>query len=73
MKQFVQDRRKAFVLDLIKDSALPGYRVGFELGFREEQSFYRWVKETFGMRWTELCRLHGDGATDGGGKRSSRG
>jgi methylphosphotriester-DNA--protein-cysteine methyltransferase len=73
IKKYIQGRRKEFILDAVRNSAPSGYEVGFELGFQEEQSFYRCVKKSFGMTWTELCGLHRDGVQDPRRGRRSQG
>jgi methylphosphotriester-DNA--protein-cysteine methyltransferase len=59
---FVREKRKEFVVSELRRGDLFAYELARELGYREEQSFTRWVKSTFGVSWTELCRRHRDGS-----------
>ncbi len=59
--RFVQERRKEYVQSELQRVDLFAYELVRELGYREEQSFTRWVKKAFGMSWTELCCRYRDG------------
>jgi AraC-like DNA-binding protein len=57
---YVQEKRKEYVVFMVRTTGCYSYEAARELGYQEEHSFTRWVKNAFGMSWTELCRLHRD-------------
>lgn len=44
------------MIKLVREGKLLGYQIALEIGFREVHSFYRWVKQAFGVSFRELCR-----------------
>jgi len=55
-KQYVNQRRKDLVIQLVMEGQSLGYQIALEIGFREEHSFYRWFKKAFGVTFREYCR-----------------
>jgi AraC-like DNA-binding protein len=58
--RYVLEKRKDYVVFMVCTKDCYAYELAQEFGYREEHSFTRWVKSTFGVGWTELCRLHRD-------------
>ena len=54
VKAFVDEKRKQYVLQTIKDSNPFAYEIGAELGFSNDLAFYRWVKRAFGIPFAQL-------------------
>ena len=54
VKQFVDQRRKGYVIFKLSDRAVFGYEIGTELGFVNDLAFYRWVKRAFRVSFVEL-------------------
>jgi methylphosphotriester-DNA--protein-cysteine methyltransferase len=53
-KQFVDERRKAYVVSRLTKKSAFGYEIGEELGFANGRAFYRWVQRAFGVSFAEL-------------------
>jgi AraC-like DNA-binding protein len=51
---FVNERRKEHVVRRITEGGVYAYQIGFELGFRSDWSFYRWVRRAFGISFVRL-------------------
>ena len=54
IKQFVDQRRKAYVMARLQNKTRFGYELGAELGFANGRAFYRWVTRAFGIAFAEL-------------------
>ena len=53
-KAFMDEKRKQYVTQTLEDSGQFGYEIGAGLGFRSDLAFYRWVKRTFGTKFSRL-------------------
>lgn len=54
--EFNNQCRKRMMLDLVRTGGLYGYEIAAALGFKNDKTFYRWVKRQFGMSWSELIQ-----------------
>jgi methylphosphotriester-DNA--protein-cysteine methyltransferase len=54
IKQFVDQRRKAYVMARLKNKTRFGYELGAELGFANGRAFYRWVTRAFGYSFANV-------------------
>jgi iron complex transport system substrate-binding protein len=54
VKQFVDERRKAYVVSQLINKTVFGYELGAELGFANGRAFYRWVERAFEVAFAEL-------------------
>ena len=54
IKQFIDERRKAYVVSRLIHATVYGYELGAELGFADGRAFYRWVQRAFGVAFAEL-------------------
>ena len=59
VKQFIDSKKKEYVLEKLHSNSHFGYQIGVELGFSNDFSFYRWVKRAFGIPFKELCNKRG--------------
>ena len=55
-KQFIDKKRKEYVLRQVSKDILFGHEIGTKLGFHDDLAFYRWVTRTFGASFAELRR-----------------
>lgn len=60
IKQFVDAKRKHYVIARLKKGFVLGFEIGNELGFADDLAFYRWVKRAFGVSFAELRRRMND-------------
>jgi YesN/AraC family two-component response regulator len=54
--RYIDKCRKDKLLELLKDGHPCGYEIGYLIGFQNDITFYRWVKRTFGVPYSELRR-----------------
>jgi methylphosphotriester-DNA--protein-cysteine methyltransferase len=54
IKQIVDEKRKEELLRRIQHGNCRASQCAVDFGFENDQSFYRWVKRNFRMRWREL-------------------
>ncbi len=54
VKQFVDKKRKAYLVSGLTKAHARGNEFGAELGFPNDLAFYRWVKRAFGVSFTKL-------------------
>jgi DNA-binding NarL/FixJ family response regulator len=54
VKQYVDRLRKGEVEDRLRRGCHKGSQIAMELGFRDDQSFYRWIHRVFGISFSEL-------------------
>jgi methylphosphotriester-DNA--protein-cysteine methyltransferase len=54
VKQFVDQRRKAYVVSRLTGKTMFGYEIGAELGFANGRAFYDWVQRAFGISFATL-------------------
>ena len=55
IKRYVDELRKENLLEfIVSKKDLYGYEISCTLGFQNEQTFYRWVKRTYGKTFTNL-------------------
>jgi len=54
VKQFIDAKRKEYVVEKLRENSHFGYQIGVDLGFTNDFSFYRWVKRAFGVSFKEL-------------------
>jgi AraC-like DNA-binding protein len=53
-KRFLDEERKRFVLERLRENEMLGYEIGALLEFPSDIAFYRWVKRVFGRSLKEL-------------------
>jgi methylphosphotriester-DNA--protein-cysteine methyltransferase len=49
VKKYIDLQRHQKLFELIKDTGRYGYEIGRDLGFKNEATFYRWVKRISGF------------------------
>jgi len=55
IKRYVDQLRKQSLAEfLTSERELYGYEIGTAIGFQNEQTFYRWVRRTYGKTYTQL-------------------
>jgi methylphosphotriester-DNA--protein-cysteine methyltransferase len=54
VKEFVDQRRKEYVLPRIAQGPVFGKELARELGFPTEMAFYRWISRVFGVSFRAL-------------------
>src|SRR5437763_1474205 len=55
IKRYVNQMRERKIVELLSNSPeMYGYEMSGVLGFQNEHSFYRWVKRTFGITYSNL-------------------
>lgn len=60
IKQFIDQKRKQYVLARLTKGFVLGFEIGDELGFADDLAFYRWVKRALGVSFAELRRQSND-------------
>jgi AraC-like DNA-binding protein len=56
IKQCIDKQKKTKLLKLLANNEKYGYEIAYEIGFRNDLSFYRWVKRVTGRTYTELTK-----------------